>query len=120
MHSTTRRIAHETWQRASDAIVNGETEGAEFIVWWERLAGLNQGMQGPQTWKRLKEITAKMVGGKEAEEGRDDFVLSAEMLSQASAPVIRRRGIVTRSIGRRRRVRTSGNASRFRQPGSSA
>jgi len=32
-------------------------------VWWERLAGLNQGMQGPPTWKRLKEITEKMVGG---------------------------------------------------------
>jgi hypothetical protein len=62
VNSTTRRIAFETHQRASDAIVNGEIEGAEFIVWWERLAGLNQGMQGPQTWKRLKEIT-EMVGG---------------------------------------------------------
>jgi hypothetical protein len=29
-------------------------------------------MQGPQTWKRLKEITEKMAGGKEAETGRDD------------------------------------------------
>jgi hypothetical protein len=33
---------------------------------------LNQGMAGPQTWKRLKEITEKMVGGKEIEAGRDD------------------------------------------------
>jgi hypothetical protein len=63
INSTTRRIGIETHQRASDAIANGETEGAEFIVWWERLAGLNQGMQGPQTWKRLKEITETMVGG---------------------------------------------------------
>jgi len=46
-----------THQRASDAIPNGETEGAEFLVWWETLAGLNQGMAGPPTWKRLKEIT---------------------------------------------------------------
>jgi hypothetical protein len=43
MNSTTRHIARETWRRASDAIANGETEGAEFLVWWERLAGLNQG-----------------------------------------------------------------------------
>ena len=63
MNSTTRRISIETHQRCLDAIANGETEGAEFIVWWERLAGLNQGMAGPQTWKRLKEITEKMVGG---------------------------------------------------------
>jgi hypothetical protein len=72
MNSATRRIARETWQRASDALASGETEGAEFLVWWERLAGLNQGMAGPQTWKRLKEITEKMVGGKEMEVGRDD------------------------------------------------
>ena len=70
MNSTSRRIAAETWIRANDAISNGETEGAEFLVWWERLAGLNQGMAGPQTWKRLKEITEKMAGGTEAE--RDD------------------------------------------------
>jgi len=63
MNSTTRRIALETRQRSLDAIANGEMEGAEFIVWWERLSGLNQGMQGPQTWRRLKEITEKMVGG---------------------------------------------------------
>jgi len=60
--SATLRIALETHQGASDAIANGETEGAEFIVWWERLAGLNQGMQGPQTWKRLKEITGNLTG----------------------------------------------------------
>jgi len=47
-------------------IRNAETEGAEFLVWWERLAGLNQGMQGPQTWKRLKEIAEK-VGGWDGE-----------------------------------------------------
>jgi hypothetical protein len=41
MNSTTPRIARETWQRASDALANGEAEGAEFLVWWERLAGLN-------------------------------------------------------------------------------
>jgi len=72
VNSTTRRIALETHQRSVDALANGETEGAEFIVWWERLAGLHQGMQGPQTWRRLKEITEKMVGGKETEAGRDD------------------------------------------------
>lgn len=72
MNSTTRRIAIETHRRASDAISNGEAEGAEFLVWWERLAGLNQSMAGPPTWKRLKEITEKMVGGKENEAGRDD------------------------------------------------
>jgi hypothetical protein len=72
MNSTTRRIAIETHQRCLDAISNGEVEGAEFLVWWGRLAGLNQGMAGPQTWKRLKEITEKMVGEKEPEAGRDD------------------------------------------------
>jgi len=72
MNPTTKRIALETFQRALDALANGETEGAEFIVWWERLAGLNQGMQGPQTWKRLKEVAEKMVGGEETEAGRDD------------------------------------------------
>jgi hypothetical protein len=42
-------------------------------VWWDRLAGLLQGgMAGPRTWKRLKEITEKMVGGKETEAERDD------------------------------------------------
>jgi len=72
VNSASRGIVIETHQRASDAIANVETERAEFLVWWERLAGLNQGMQGPQTWKRLKEITEKMVGGKEMEAGRDD------------------------------------------------
>ena len=62
MNHTTKRIALETHQRCLNAIANGETEGAEFIVWWERLAGLNQGMQGPQTWKRLKEITGNLTG----------------------------------------------------------
>lgn len=70
VNSTTRRIAIETHQRALDALANKEVEGAEFIVWWERLAGLNQRMQGPQTWRRLKEIAEKMVG--ETEAGRDD------------------------------------------------
>jgi hypothetical protein len=46
VNSSSRRIALETHQRCLDAIVNGETEGAEFLVWWERLAGLNQGMAG--------------------------------------------------------------------------
>jgi hypothetical protein len=59
VNSATRRIALETHQRASDAIANGETEGVEFLVWWQRLARLNQGMQGPPTWKRLKETTEK-------------------------------------------------------------
>jgi hypothetical protein len=72
VNSATRRIAAETLQRCLDAISNGETEGAEFLVWRERLARLNQGMAGPQTWKRLKEITEKMVSGKETEAGRDD------------------------------------------------
>jgi hypothetical protein len=74
MNVTTKRIALETHQRALDAIANNETEGAEFIVWWERLAGLNQDMPGPQTWKQLKEIAEKMVCGKETEVGRDDRV----------------------------------------------
>jgi hypothetical protein len=74
VNSTSRRIAAETLQRSFDAISNAEAEGAEFLAWWERLAGLNQGMAGPQTWKRLKEITEKMVGGKEMEVGRDDGV----------------------------------------------
>ena len=68
MHSTTRRIAAETFQRASEALANKETEGAEFSVWWDRLAGLNQGMTGPQTWRRLKEITEKMMGETPSEE----------------------------------------------------
>ena len=63
MNSAARRIAAETYQRCLDAIANKETEGAEFSVWWDRLAGLNQGMSGPQTWKRLKEITEKMADG---------------------------------------------------------
>jgi len=71
MHSAIRRTALETYQRALDAIANGETEGAEFLVWWESLAELNQGVTGPQTWKRLKEITEKMVGGKKTEAGRE-------------------------------------------------
>jgi hypothetical protein len=56
VNSTTHRIVIETHQRASDAIANGETEGAELLVWWERLAGLNQGM------------SEKMVGGAMIEE----------------------------------------------------
>ncbi|MGA2814123.1 MAG: hypothetical protein ABSG16_22205 [Candidatus Acidiferrum sp.] len=64
MNTTTRRIARETWQRASDAIGNGEIEGAEFDVWWDRLAGLVRGgVAGSRTWKRLKEVTESMVGG---------------------------------------------------------
>jgi hypothetical protein len=63
MNSATRRIAAETYQRASDAIARKEAEGAEFSVWWDRLAGLNQGMSGPQTWRRLKEVTEKLLGG---------------------------------------------------------
>jgi hypothetical protein len=72
VNSTSRRIALETHHRCLDAIANGETEGAEFDVWWDRLARLNQDMAGPQTRKRVKEITEKMVGGKEPEAGRDD------------------------------------------------
>jgi hypothetical protein len=57
VNSTARRIAAETYQRGLDAIANGETEGAEFVVWWERLAGLSQGMQGRKRrrrkWARL-------------------------------------------------------------------
>jgi len=33
MPSATRRIARETWQRASDALANKETEDAEFTFW---------------------------------------------------------------------------------------
>ena len=68
VNSTTRRIAAETYQRCLDAIANGEPEGAEFDVWWDRLAGLLQGMKGPRTWRRLKEITEEMAGGKETVE----------------------------------------------------
>jgi hypothetical protein len=63
VNSTSRRITAETYQRASDAIAIKEAEGAEFSVWWDRLAGLNQGISGPQTWRRLKEITEKLLGG---------------------------------------------------------
>jgi hypothetical protein len=64
MSPTTRRIALETYQRSLDAIANKETEGAEFDVWWDRLAGvLQSGMAGPRTWKRLWGIAEKMVGG---------------------------------------------------------
>jgi hypothetical protein len=70
MDSTTRRIAHETWRRANDTISNGETEGAEFDVWWDRLAGLLQGgMVGPRTWKRLKEVAGNVSGGMDLEVG---------------------------------------------------
>jgi hypothetical protein len=69
MNSATRRIARETWQRASDAISNGETEGAEFDVWWYGLAGLlSGGVAGPKTWKRLKEVSANVSGGLDDEE----------------------------------------------------
>jgi len=71
VNPATRRIAAETLERCLDAISNGEAEGAEFLVWWERLAGLHHGMAGPQTWKRLQEISQKMVGI-ETEAGRDD------------------------------------------------
>jgi hypothetical protein len=64
MNSTTRRIARETWQRASDATANEESEGAEFDVWWDRLAGLlDGGLAGPRTWQRLKEASANLAGG---------------------------------------------------------
>jgi len=64
MNSTTCRLAIETHQRASDAIDNKEIEGAEFDVWWDRLAGiLYGGMAGPRTWKRLREITGNLLGG---------------------------------------------------------
>lgn len=73
MNSSTFRITLETRQRALDAIASGETEGAEFSVWWDRLAGLNQGMSGPQTWRRLKEITEKMLGGVQKTGTSDDY-----------------------------------------------
>jgi hypothetical protein len=64
MNSTTRRIAAETWQRAQVAISNSEIEGAEFDVWWDRLAGLLRGgVARPRTWKRLKEIAGNVAGG---------------------------------------------------------
>lgn len=66
MNSATRRIARETWHRASDAISKAEKEDAEFDVWWDRLAGLLQGgMAGPRTWKRLQEISRNVSGGLE-------------------------------------------------------
>jgi hypothetical protein len=61
MNSASRCIAAETYQRCLDAIAKREIEGAEFDVWWDRLAALNQEMRGPRTWKRLREITEKMV-----------------------------------------------------------
>jgi hypothetical protein len=64
VNSTTRRIARETWQRASDAISNAEKEGAEFDMWWGRLAGLLQrGIAGPRTWKQLQGITKNVADG---------------------------------------------------------
>jgi hypothetical protein len=64
VNSTTRRTARETYYRASDAIQSAEIEGAEFDVWWDRLAGLLRGgMAGPRTWKRLLEITMNLAGG---------------------------------------------------------
>lgn len=70
MNTTSRRIARETWQRASDALASGEAEGAEFDVWWDRLAGLLQGgMAGPRTWKRLKEVAGNVSGEMDLEGG---------------------------------------------------
>jgi hypothetical protein len=75
MNSATRRIAHETYRRAFDAVSISEPEGAEFDVWWNRLSGLNQWMQGPKTWAQLKEIAEKMLGGRDsaAEQAGEDF-----------------------------------------------
>jgi hypothetical protein len=70
VNSASRRIAAEIWMRANDAISNGETEGVEFDVWWDRLAGLLQGgMAGPRTWKRLKEVAGNVSGGMDLEGG---------------------------------------------------
>jgi hypothetical protein len=70
VNSASRRIAIETHQRCLDAISTGEMEGAEFDVWWDRLAGLLQGgMAGPRTWKRLKEVAGNVLGGMDSESG---------------------------------------------------
>jgi hypothetical protein len=53
-NSGPRRIALETYQRCVDAITNKEIEGAEFMVWWERLAGLNQGMAGRESSPKVR------------------------------------------------------------------
>jgi hypothetical protein len=58
MKPTTCRIAHETYQRSSKAMANNEGEGAEFEMWWYRLAGLLQcGMAGPRTIQLAARIT---------------------------------------------------------------
>jgi len=54
MNSTIRRIARETWQCPQD-ISNSEIEGAEFDVWWDRLAGLLRGgVAGPKIVEALE------------------------------------------------------------------
>jgi hypothetical protein len=57
MDSATRRITQESLNRANEAIVNGEIEGAEFEVWWESLRRAYNGMQPPKTWQQIKRVT---------------------------------------------------------------
>jgi len=92
MNSTTRRIAAETWQRAQVAISNSEIEGAEFDVWWDRLAGLLRGgVARPRTWKRLKEIAGNVAGGTDDEQ------------SASTSPGRRSMGHLTTRSGRAKR-----------------
>ncbi|MGA2814403.1 MAG: hypothetical protein ABSG16_23650 [Candidatus Acidiferrum sp.] len=72
VNSTTIRIAQETLERANQAISNSEPDGAEFLVWAERIAGPNSGMATPQTWRTLKEVAEKMLPEVKPETVEDD------------------------------------------------
>jgi hypothetical protein len=47
--------------RATEAITNGEPEGAEFICWWDNLNTLNGGLEGPKTWAQMKRVAVKIL-----------------------------------------------------------
>jgi hypothetical protein len=63
-----RQMVRQFLQRANEAIGRGETEGAEFLCYWERFSAINGGIEGPRTWVQMKRIAeAMLAAGKEAE-----------------------------------------------------
>jgi len=68
MNSATRRIALETHQRSVDALANGESESAEFIVWWALLASHCVGVVQANVSHRGKLTLIKVVAAKSGNE----------------------------------------------------
>jgi hypothetical protein len=63
-----RQVIRQFLQHANEAIGRGETEGAEFMCWWDNFSAMNGGIEGPRTWAQMKRIAeAILADGKEPE-----------------------------------------------------